>query len=154
MRNRALPVLLLGVMIAGSGCRSTVGNYFKNRARDLGESFRVQVGAGLGLGASVSAAGGADLGLAVASVPRSAGVGWVYGKGYAFGAGQGADRWESEVDVSLLARQEGPAIDRPLTIVSFENSPLNLAGQLWRLIGIDAHRHHVELIADGEGDGL
>jgi hypothetical protein len=40
--------LLLLLPLLATGCQTTVGNYFANRGRDLGECFLVQAGVGLG----------------------------------------------------------------------------------------------------------
>ena len=93
---------LVLIAVLGSGCQTSIGNYFSNRARDFGECFRLQAGAGLGIGATANAAGVAHLGLATASVPRSLGIGWDYGDGYAFGWGGKATGWDAEVDYSIL----------------------------------------------------
>lgn len=116
MRYRAAMVVFLAGGLLASGCRTTVGQYFRNRGRDLGETVRLQAGAGLGIGASVSAAGLLDAGLSVSSVPRSAGIGWVYGDGHAFGLGEDGSRWESEVDLTLI----GPVL---LPILVFPGAP-------------------------------
>ena len=101
--------LISTLALGATGCQTTVGNYFANRARDLGEIVRLQVGVGPGLGVSVRAGGYLDLGLAFALVPRSLGIGTTYGKAYAFGYGEGGDLSEGEIDLTLLSI--------PLTIV-------------------------------------
>ena len=88
-------LLLAAVLL--TGCQTTVGNYFGNRARDFGEMFRLQVGGGFGVGASVSAAGLLDLPMAAANVSHKAGLGWVYGDGYFFGLGETGGFWEGEM---------------------------------------------------------
>ena len=111
-----IPLVLAAFVTAG--CQTTVGNYFANRGRDLGECFRVQVGGGLGIGASVRAAGLLDLGLCVAAYNRKTGVGWVYGNGYAFGYGTPEDSWDAEVDYSPLWLATVVAIPLYLPIVA------------------------------------
>ncbi len=63
---------------AGPGC-AAVGNYFANRARDLGECFRVQAGLGLGVGGGVKASGLVEVGMGLGIGPNWFGAGWVYG---------------------------------------------------------------------------
>ncbi|MCZ6691323.1 MAG: hypothetical protein O7H41_17180 [Planctomycetota bacterium] len=97
-----LPALgLLALLSLGTSCQTTVGNYLGNRGRDLGDCFRLQVGFGPGVGASASAGGNLHLGLAVAAVPRSLGVGWVYGEGNLGPLGPGGNGWDGVVDYSL-----------------------------------------------------
>lgn len=67
-----------------------VGNYFANRARDLGECFCVDVGGAVGVGAGVEAAGVAHVGLGWGCSPHFAAIGWEYGHAFAFGATTGA----------------------------------------------------------------
>ncbi len=91
----SLASLLLAAVL-GTGCQTTIGNYFANRARDFGECFRLQVGAGKGVGGAVRAGGLVHAGLLFGGSSRDLGIGWVYGSGYAFGAGasgkKGSDR--------------------------------------------------------------
>ena len=84
--SRLLIPLFLIVALT-TGCQTTVGNYFGNRGRDLGECFRVQTGLGLGLGAGVLAGGLVNTGLCIGQTSGETGMGWVYGEGYAFGRG-------------------------------------------------------------------
>ena len=67
MTRRGATLLLvsgvaLGLATAG-GCHTPVGNYFANRARDLGECFRVEVGGGVGIGGGAELGGIAHLGI-------------------------------------------------------------------------------------------
>lgn len=86
-------------LLAGPGCQA-VGQYFANRARDLGECVRVQVGGGIGIGGGVHAAGIAELGLGGGVLLPSYGVGWAYGDGYAFGLGS-KDLRQGQADYNL-----------------------------------------------------
>ncbi|MCZ6688503.1 MAG: hypothetical protein O7H41_02750, partial [Planctomycetota bacterium] len=63
IRRLLLYISLLASPLIATGCQTTVGNYFANRARDFGDCFRLQVGAGKGFGVSVKAAGILHLGL-------------------------------------------------------------------------------------------
>ena len=86
-----------------TGCQTTVGNYLANRARDFGECFRLQVGAGKGVGAAVRAGGLVHAGLFLGRNSRNLGIGWVYGDGYAFGAGaSGKRRSDKEGGFTIL----------------------------------------------------
>ena len=98
--SRLLVPVFLAIFVT-TGCQTTVGNYFANRGRDLGECLRLQVGGCLGIGASANAAGVLHLGLAVASVPRTLGMGWDYGDLYAFGWGEKGRGWDGEADYTL-----------------------------------------------------
>ncbi|MHC5019444.1 MAG: hypothetical protein ACYTGX_04920, partial [Planctomycetota bacterium] len=78
MRVIALSAVLL-LAAAASGCRTALGNYFGNRARDLGDCVRLHAGVGFGLAVDAKAAGllhaGAGLGLAYPDKQ----FGWRYG---------------------------------------------------------------------------
>ena len=85
MRRDPLPWLVLGLALgAGTGCQTAVGNYFSNRARDLGECWRVEAGVHYGLGASAQVAGLAHVGVGGGMRPEGLGLGWVYGRGHVF----------------------------------------------------------------------
>ncbi len=103
---RRLGILQTGATLAllalSAGCQTTIGNYFGNRARDFGECFRLQTGFGPGVGVSVSAAGLVHVGLGAAAYPRSLGVGWKYGDGYAFGLGESGDGWDGVTDLTAI----------------------------------------------------
>lgn len=154
----ALVLPALGV--AAGGCHTPFGNYFANRARDLGECVRVEVGAGVGLGASVQAAGLAHFGLAGSVNRRSHGLGWVYGDGYAFGAGVRPHDWEAEVDLSapvvalsglvivvgLLAVVNNPSAlggdDSPPSPKKEQDDDTDTYGAHWRIAAADEWRLH------------
>jgi len=121
-------VVLLAIF-ALAGCQSP-GSYLSNRVRDLGECFRGQIGSGLGVGASVSAAGMADVGLSVSSVKRSNGVGWVYGEGFAFGAGKTGEEGETELDLTALA-----PIALPVLLISPPSGNKDIIPLHWRVDG-------------------
>lgn len=96
VRARIVIVGLLSLCCAaGSGC-AELGTYFADRGRDFGEIFRVQAGLGVGLGAAAQAGPVAHLGLGGGVIPYQYGVGWTYGRGYAFGLG-GADLYDVEL---------------------------------------------------------
>ncbi|MHC5021527.1 MAG: hypothetical protein ACYTGX_15765 [Planctomycetota bacterium] len=72
------------VALAASGCGTAAGNYFANRARDLGDVVRVEVNGALGVGAVVEAGGLLHAGFGGGVKPLWAGAGWCYGEGHAF----------------------------------------------------------------------
>ena len=113
--SRLLIPLFL-VVIVTTGCQTTVGNYFTNRGRDLGECFRLQVGGGPGLGVGARVGGLLDVGLGVATYYREHGVGWHYGDGYAFGIGTTGELEEWDVNFTIL---------QPLAVIA---SPFLLLG--------------------------
>ena len=79
MRPRLLLPLLLAAALT-TGCQTTVGNYFGNRARDFGECFMVHAGLGLGLGVEAKVGGLMHLGvIAQTSLPGRI-AGWLYGE--------------------------------------------------------------------------
>jgi len=105
MTSRAL---LLALALAGplaGGCHTAVGNYFGNRARDLGECVCVDVAAGLGLSVGVKAAGLLHYGLGGGVTPNRLALAWEYGHGCAFGVhtgpALGADRGEMWLPIPL-----------------------------------------------------
>ncbi|MCI0342602.1 MAG: hypothetical protein L0216_15920 [Planctomycetales bacterium] len=108
------PLLKAGCLIlslaAAPGC-AELGNYFKNRARDFGEIFRLQVGLGVGLGASARLAGVADVGVGGGFADHRMGVGWVYGSGYAFSRERLADG-EVFFPFTMLGDGEGGTLGR------------------------------------------
>ena len=95
--------LLSALLTLSAGCQTTVGNYFGNRARDLGECFRLQGGVAVGLGVDIKVAGLAHLSLGLgADAPAI--PGFVYGefdgihffKHHAVNAFVGAGIWHYE----------------------------------------------------------
>ncbi len=79
MRARSRAALILAIVLGATGCRTTIGHYFANRARDLGECFTIQGGIGIGLGVDVRLAGLAHVSAGLgAQVPAM--LGPVYGK--------------------------------------------------------------------------
>ena len=99
-RNRILLVPLLLTSMFGAGCLSTQ-KYLDERVTDFGDCFRLQTGLGPGIGMTVRAGGMLHVGLTAASVPRSLGVGWVYGEAYGLGFGSNGTGWDGEGDFSL-----------------------------------------------------
>ncbi len=79
MRRTATTAALSLLLLASTGCQTSIGNYFANRARDFGDMFLVQGGIGYGLGAQVKAAGVAHVGLGAISFHRDKTLGLVYG---------------------------------------------------------------------------
>lgn len=81
MRSRIALALLLPLWLVGlgTGCRTTVGNYFAKRARDLGDCFLAQAGLGVGLGVDVKAGGLLHADALFSIYFEGGSVGWVYG---------------------------------------------------------------------------
>ncbi len=73
-------IVLVAALLFASGCQTTVGNYFANRARDLGDCFLLEAGFTLGLGVDVKVAGLAHASLGV-SLHEGLMVGLSYGNG-------------------------------------------------------------------------
>ncbi len=71
-----LALTLAAGVVPGCGA---FGNYLANRARDLGECFRVEISMGMGAGASLYGAGLAHLG--AGAWMQGPTVGWNYGEG-------------------------------------------------------------------------
>jgi hypothetical protein len=71
-------VMLLASGITG-GCGTAAGDYLWNRARDLGECFRVEAGCGVGVGGGVRVAGLATVGLG-GGAHVFPGAGWRWGR--------------------------------------------------------------------------
>lgn len=61
-----------------TGCQTTAGNYFANRARDFGECFMIRGGVSAGLGADVKVAGLVHANVGLASYDAMAGI--AYGR--------------------------------------------------------------------------
>jgi hypothetical protein len=72
--------LLLLLPLLATGCQTTVGNYFANRGRDLGDCFLMQAGFGVGLGVDVKAAGVAHVNFGFSAFIPFTSVGIVYGE--------------------------------------------------------------------------
>jgi len=66
--------LLLLLLVLLSSCR-----YVRNRVRDLGDPFRISVGAGSVVGVRAKAVGLVDTGLMMGVKPNAAALGWRYG---------------------------------------------------------------------------
>ena len=104
--SRLLIPLFLAAFVT-TGCQTTVGNYFANRGRDLGECFLLQTGIGLGLGAHVNAAGLLHAGVGCSIYSPLLSIGVVYGthrpsRDYGHSALHIAFEWESGVPIAFV----------------------------------------------------
>lgn len=98
-----LLALLLLAGLSAAGCRTMTGaEWFADRARDLADTVRVQVGVGPGIGVNLRAGGVLQGGLCVATVPHAGGIGWDYGRPWGL-AGDTHDAWDGEVSASACA---------------------------------------------------
>ena len=70
--------LLLLILLTSAGCQTTVGNYFANRGRDLGDCFPIQAGLGLGLGVDAKVAGLLHADAMLSFYNTGSSVGWVW----------------------------------------------------------------------------
>lgn len=78
--RRALLAGILLIAFLSTGCQTTVGNYFANRARDLGDCLALQAGIGFGLGVEAKAAGVAHLAIGGGGLSNLVSLGWAYGR--------------------------------------------------------------------------
>jgi hypothetical protein len=72
------------VAVAAPGCGTAAGRFLADRARDLGECVRLEVGGAVGGGVVVEAAGLLHVGLGGGAHPAWGGLGWCYGTPRAF----------------------------------------------------------------------
>lgn len=109
---RALGALVL-MAAAAPGCGTTVGRYFADRARDLGDCVRIEAGGTLGVGVVVEAAGLVHVGLGGGTQPFWAAAGWRYGTPHAFIGDTPAGARGSAIAAPVRAL---PSRDAPLAL--------------------------------------